>query len=274
MKWCSVFFIGVLVLLAFFAPWLFPYNFQELHLAERFTPPGLLHIFGLDEQGQDLFIKIIYGSRLSLFITFSVVFLSLVFGLFLGTLAGLAGGAAENLIMAFADLVLAFPKFLLALAFLALAGPSFWNLIFVLTFSTWAGFARLIRGEVKRLKEKEFVLSARSYGAGWGICVLRHIWPHLLPVTAVHSLFQAGAVLIAESGLNFLGVGVALDVPSWGGLINSGRRFMLEGPHLIIFPCLIFLLFLLSLNILADFLREKLTPQEQSNHSIPIRFKN
>ena len=266
MKRFSLFFIVALVLLAFFAPWLFPYNFQELHLTKRFASPGLFHIFGRDEQGQDLFIKIIYGSRLSLLVTFSVVFLSCGCGLLLGTLAGLAGGLLEKLIMAFADFVLAFPKFLLALAFLALAGPSLGNLIFVLTFSTWAGFARLIRGEVKHLKEKEFVLSALSYGAGWGICIRRHIWPHLLPITAVHSLFQAGAVLIAESGLNFLGVGVALDVPSWGGLINSGRRFILEGPHLIIFPCLTLLLFLLSLNILADFLRDKLIPQEQSGY--------
>lgn len=267
MKWFAVFFICTLAFLAFFAPWIFPYNFQELHLADRFTSPDLFHIFGRDEQGQDLFIKIIYGSRLSLLVTFSVVFLSFVLGLFFGIVAGLAGGLLESLIMSFADFVLAFPKFLLALAFLALAGPSIGNLIFVLTFSTWAGFARLVRGEVKHLKEKEFVLSARSYGAGWGICVRRHIWPHLLPLTAVHSLFQTGAVLIAESGLNFLGVGVSLDVPSWGGLINSGRRFILEGPHLTVFPCLTLLLFLLSLNILADFLREKVTPQEQSSHS-------
>ena len=96
MKWFSIFFISALVVLTFFAPWLFPYNFQELHLAERFTSPGLWHIFGLDEQGQDLFIKIIYGGRLSLLVTFSVVFLSLALGLFLGTLAGLAGGGTRK----------------------------------------------------------------------------------------------------------------------------------------------------------------------------------
>ena len=256
MKWFAVLFIGSLLLLCALAPWVMPYDFGELDLSNRFTSPDLHHIFGKDEQGQDLFVKIIYGGRLSLLVTFSVLFLSLLLGLFLGTLSGFAGGFLENAVMALADFVLAFPKFLLALAFLALAGASLGNLIFVLTFSTWAGFARLVRAEVRHLKEKEFVLSAKSYGAGILFRVFRHIWPHLLPLLAVHSLFQAGAVLIAESGLNFLGVGVSLDVPSWGGLISSGRRFMLEGPHLTIFPCLTLLLFLFSLNILADSLRD------------------
>ena len=116
----------------------------------------------------------------------------------------------------------------------------------------------MVRAEVRHLKKREFVLSAKASGADVFFCVWRHIWPHLLPLLAVHSLFQAGAVLIAESGLNFLGVGVSLDVPSWGGLISSGRRFILEGPHLTVFPCLVLLLFLFSLNILADSLRDHL----------------
>ena len=263
MKWFAGFFILSLVALALSAPFFIPYNFQEFHLSSRFASPNLNHIFGLDEQGQDLFIKIIYGGRLSLLVTFSVVFFSAMLGLFFGTVAGVAGGLVESLIMALADFVLAFPKFLLALAFLAMAGPSLANLIFVLTFSTWAGFARLVRGEVKHLKKKEFVLSAKSYGAGAFFRVRRHIWPNLFSLLAVHSLFQAGAVLITESGLNFLGVGVSLEVPSWGGLISSGRRFILEGPHLTIFPGLTLLLFLFSLNILADFLRDYLNPRHQ-----------
>ena len=264
MKWFAGLFIFFLAVLAISAPFLLPYNFHEIDLASRFASPGLNHIFGLDEQGQDLFIKIIYGGRLSLLVTFSVVLFSSVLGLVLGTVAGLWGGLIESLIMALADFVLAFPKFLLALAFLAMAGPSLGNLIFVLTFSTWAGFARLVRGEVRHIKEREFVLSAKSYGAGVFLRVRQHIWPNLFPLLAVHSLFQAGAVLIAESGLNFLGLGVALDVPSWGGLISSGRRFILEGPHLTIFPGLILLLFLFSLNVLADFLRDYLNPRHQT----------
>ena len=263
MRWFAGFFVFSLVALAFLAPWFIPYNFQELDLANRFASPDFSHIFGRDEQGHDLFIKIIYGGRLSLLVTFSVILLSCILGLFLGTLAGLRGRLTETLIMALADFVLAFPKFLLALAFLALAGPSLGNLIFVLTFSTWAGFTRLVRAEVRHLKEREFVLSAKSYGSGLILCVWRHIWPNLFPLLAVHSLFQAGAVLITESGLNFLGVGVSLDVPSWGGLISSGRRFILEGPHLTIFPCLTLLLFLFSLNILADYLRDSLNPRHE-----------
>ena len=255
----ALLFIVLLAGSAGFAPWFFPSDFQEIHLSARFAPPSWPFVFGKDDQGHNLLLKILYGARLSLLVVFSVSFFSGLAGLLLGTAAGLAGGITESLIMAAADFSLAFPKFLLALAFLAMAGPSLGNLIFVLTFSTWAGFARLVRGEVRGLKKREFVQNAVACGAGRTRVVIRHLWPHLPPVLAAHGLFQAGAVLIAESGLNFLGVGVSLETPSWGGLIDSGRRFMLEGPHLIVFPCLALFLFLLSLNILADEVRDRLS---------------
>ena len=146
MKWFAFLFIGTLLVLAGFAPWLIPYDFQELDMVSRFTPPHWNHIFGQDEQGQDLFVKIIYGGRLSLLVTFSVLFFSCALGLLLGTVSGLAGGIVESLIMAFADFVLAFPKFLLALAFLALAGASVGNLIFVFDFFNLGGLCPLGSG--------------------------------------------------------------------------------------------------------------------------------
>ena len=246
--------------LALLAPWLFPYDFSSFNLAQSFEGPSWQHLLGLDEHGQDLLLKLIYGARLSLWVTFTVVAISLCLGLILGVLAGFFGSYIETFIMGAADIVLSFPKFLLALTLLAMMGSTVGHLIFALSFSTWAGFARLVRGEVKHLKEKEFVLSAESYGASFFLKLRKHIVPNLLGLLAVHSMFQAVAVLIAESGLNFLGLGSSLEVSSWGGLLSSGRDYLLEAPHLSLFPSLFLFLFLLSLNFLGESLRDYFDP--------------
>lgn len=254
-------FILTLTVCAGLAPWILPYNPHELNLPLGLQAPNWPHLFGLDENGQDLFIKILHGARLSLTVTGAVVLISVCVGLCVGTVAGLFGGWADRLISGAMDMALAFPKFLLALALLAMLGPSTGNLVLALSFSTWAGFARLVRGEVRRIKKQEFVLSARASG-GRGLFLLRkHIWPNILGLLAVHGMFQAVAVLIAEAGLSFLGLGASLDIPSWGGLINSGRQFILEAPHLSFFPGLFLFLFLFSLNSLGDALRDHFHPQ-------------
>lgn len=260
LKYFGISFIIVITLLAFLAPVLFPYDFNVIHLSQSLEAPSLAHWFGLDEYGQDLFIKIIYGGQISLMVTFSVIFISLIVGLVLGFLAGFFESYIEIIIMALADMVLAFPKFLLALALLAMMGSSLGHLIFALSFSTWAGFARLVRAEVKHLKQREFVLSAKSYGASLFLQMTKHIFPNLMAVLFVHAMFQAAAVLLAESGLNFLGLGSSLNFPSWGGLLNSARAYLLEAPHLIIFPSLFLFLFLLSLNFIGEGLRSYFDP--------------
>ena len=229
-----------------------------MDLSKAFSSPSMSHIFGLDSEGKDLFLQVILGARVSLFITFSVIVISFLVGLLLGTLAGYLEGFFESLIMNLVDMVLAFPKFLMALALVAMLGSSTFHLILALSFSTWAGFARLIRAEVKHLKKKEFVLQARSLGASPLFLIIRHIWPSLLGITAFHALFQAAGVLIAESGLSFLGLGTSIEKASWGMLLGEGRNYMFEAPHLIYFPSLILFLFLLSLNFLAESLRKSL----------------
>ena len=254
-------FITTVTALAALAPYVAPYDPHHLNLPLGFQGPGLPHLFGLDENGQDLFIKILHGARLSLSVTVSVIFVSSALGLLTGTLAGLFPGGTDRLLSGLMDMALAFPKFLVALALLAMLGPSTGNLILALSFSTWAGFARLIRGEVRRLKDQEFVLSARAGGAGGLFLLRRHIWPNTLSLLAVHGMFQATAVLIAEAGLSFLGLGAGGEGASWGGLINSGREFILEAPHLCFFPGLFLFLFLFSLNSLGDGLRKRLRPR-------------
>ncbi len=261
MKYFSVFFLLVVVFSALLAPLIVNYDPYHIDLSKSLSRPSLSHPLGLDEDGRDLLSEIIYGSRVSLTVTFSVLFLSLLSGLFLGTWAGYWGGWLERLIMALADGVLAFPKFLMALALMAMWGGSALNLIFALSFSTWAGFARLVRGEIKHLKKKEFVLQALGSGASPAFLIWKHLWPSLFGLMAVHAIFQSSAVLIAESGLSFLGLGVSLENPSWGSLLGMGRAYIFSAPHIILFPGLTLFFFLLSLNYLGEFLRERFDPR-------------
>ena len=262
MKYFSIFFLFIIILLALFAPWFISFDPHLMDLSNSFKSPSWFHPFGLDENGQDLLVQVLSGARVSLTVTFCVVSLSALIGLLLGTLAAYLEGYTEIFIMALADLVLAFPKFLMALALIAILGNSLPHLIFALCFSTWAGFARLIRGEVKHLKKKEFVLQAKSTGAKDFFLIRKHIWPNLFSVMAIHGIFQSAAVLIAESGLSFLGLGTSLEQASWGLLLGSGRDFIFEAPHIIFFPSLMLFLFLLSLNYLGESLRTHLDPHQ------------
>ena len=265
MKYFAVFSLLMIAFSAVFAPFLLNYDPHAIELSKSFAGPSLSHLFGLDENGKDLFVQVIYGSRISLTVTFSVVILSCIIGLIFGTLAAYLEGYTEIVIMALADLVLAFPKFLMALALVAILGNSLFHLIFALSFSTWAGFARLIRGEIKHLKKKEFVLQAKSSGADPFFLIRKHIWPGLFGIMAIHGIFQSAAVLIAESGLSFLGLGVSLENPSWGSLLGIGRAYIFSAPHIIFFPALVLFLFLLSLNYLGESLRDHFDPHRK-NH--------
>ena len=262
MKYFSIYFLSFIIALAVLAPFLFDYDPYFIDLSQSFSKPSWSHPFGLDEDGKGLLIQIIYGLKMSLGIAFSVIFLSFIIGLGLGTLAGYLESWLEIIIMAVVDLVLAFPKFLMALALVAMLGSSVFHLIFALTFSTWAGFARLTRAELKRLKKKEFVLQARSTGASPFFLIFKHLWPNLMNVLFIHAVFQAVAVLIAESGLSFLGLGVSLENPSLGALLGQGRNYIFSAPHIIFFPSLFLFLFLLGLNNLGETLRDYFDPHK------------
>jgi len=260
MKYFSIFYLFIIISLALCAPFIFTYDPYDIQLSKSFFGPSWTHPFGYDENGKNLFVQMIYGSRISLTVTFTVVALSLLIGLIMGTLAAYVGSWLETMIMSLVDLVLAFPKFLMALTLVAMLGSSLFHLIFALSFSTWAGFARLVRAEVKHLKQKEFVLQAQSIGCSPIFLIYKHIWPSLFGLLAVHSIFQSAGVLIAESGLSFLGLGVSLENPSWGGILGMGRNHIFTSSHLIIFPSLVLFLFLLSLNYLGESFRDYFDP--------------
>ena len=235
---------------------------ERMNLPQRLSSPSLTHLMGQDDNGADVMEKIIYGSKVSISVGFSVITISLIVGLVIGSLAGYGGKFWDIAIMRFIDILNAFPGFLLALCVMSVMGPSVWNLIFSLCITGWTGYARLVRGEVLHLKEKEYVMATKSYGAGPLRQVMAHIWPNLIGVLVVQSTFTLAGTIIAESGLSFLGLGAPPETPTWGSLLYSGRKYLSEAPHLSIIPSLCILTLVLGFNLIGDALRDHFDPKQ------------
>ncbi|MGE4133981.1 MAG: ABC transporter permease [Bdellovibrionales bacterium] len=251
----------VFVLMALLAPAIARHDPNLLSLPDRLAPPSADHWLGQDENGADVFAILVYGSRVSLAVAFSVVGIGLILGLTIGSLSALSKGWGDLIIMRITDIFYAFPGFLIALSLVAVLGASLSNLVLAMAITSWAPFARLVRAEVLRVKELEHIQSARALGAGPLRILFLHIWPSLLGVVAVQSTFALAGTIISESGLSFLGLGVSSDTPTWGGLLNSGRRVLLEAPQISLAPGIAILLLVLGFNLLGDGLRDRLDPR-------------
>ncbi len=262
--WIGLAIVLGMAAVAISAPWIAPRDPQGMSLPDLLRGPSTEHPMGLDENGGDVLSKVIYGSRISLGVAFSVVSISVLIGLIVGSWSGYAGGWTDHSIMRIVDMFYAFPGFLIALAFVAMLGPSLSNLIFALCFTSWTSFARLVRGEVLHLKEREHVQAAKAVGAGPVRITVVHIWPNLLSLLIVQATFAMAATIIAESGLSFLGLGVPPSIPTWGSLLSSGRRVLSEAPHVSFAPGLAIMLLVLGFNLLGDGLREALDPRRGS----------
>jgi peptide/nickel transport system permease protein len=247
--------------IALFAPVLAIQDPQIMSLAERLQTPNASHPFGLDQYGADVFSNVVYGARVSLYVAFSVVCLNVIAGLLIGSIAGYRGGWTDLLIMRLIDTLYAFPGFLLALALVAVLGPSVHNLIFAMSVTGWTGYARMVRGEILHLKTREYVIGAVAMGARPPRIVVKHIWPNLFGLVVVQATFGMAGTVITESGLSFLGLGAPPSVPTWGSLLNSGRRALFEAPHISFFPGMAILLLVAGFHLLGDGLREWLSPR-------------
>lgn len=236
---------------------------NQMNLQSRFLAPSWQHPLGLDENGSDVFLKVAHGAQVSLTVALLVVGLSVLIGLALGSLAGGWGGRADSLIMRVIDTVHAFPNILLSLALISALGPSLFNLILVMTLSGWAGFARLVRGEVLHLKHKDYVQSTKALGSGPLRTMVLHIWPNLLGVLSVQATFAMAGTIVAEAGLSFLGLGVPATTPTWGALLNSGRQILTEAPHVSLSAGGAIFLLVLAFNLLGDAFRDLLDPKSQ-----------
>jgi peptide/nickel transport system permease protein len=248
--------VAVVVLGAIVGPWLVPFDPSAQDLALRLEGPSWAHWFGLDELGRDILARVMSGARVSLFVGLIVVSVSASIGAILGSIAGYYGGVVDETISRVIDILLAFPGLLLAIALVAVLGPSLINVALALSLIGWVGYARLVRGQVLQAREFEYVAAARAIGAATPRILLRHILPAALPALTVQATLGMGGAILSEAALSFLGLGVQPPTPSWGAMLNYGRAHVLDAPHLTIFPGAAIAAIVLGLNLLGDRLRD------------------
>ncbi len=251
----------LIVLAALAAPLLAPYDPNIQDTARRLEAPSNQHLLGLDDLGRDVLSRVIFGARVSLRVGFSVVLLAALTGVTLGAISGYFGGAVDVLVMRLCDILLAFPGILLAIALVAVLGPSLNNVILALAVIGWVGYARLVRGQVLKVREMEYVTAAKALGAKSPRVIIRHVLPNVInPVIVMATLGLAGAIL-SEAALSFLGLGVQPPTPSWGAMLTAGRRYLGFANHLAIFPGAAIMLAVMGLNFLGDGLIDALDPK-------------
>jgi len=251
----------VAVLAAAIGPSLTPYDPAAQLLAGRLEPPSLAHPLGLDELGRDILARLVAGARISLAVGLAVVSVSSLIGMALGSIAGYFGGFVDDAISRVVDVLMAFPGILLAIALVAVLGPSLTNVILALCVIGWVGYARLVRGQALRTRELEYVQAARALGAGPARIVLRHVLPTAFPAVIVQATLGMAGAILAEASLSFLGLGVQPPTPSWGTMLDAGRSHLFDAPHLTLFPGLAIATLVLGFNFLGDGLRDRLDPK-------------
>jgi len=261
LSYIGVTIIGLFLLGAIFAPFLSPYDPYEINLTEQLAIPSYEHPLGQDMNGSDIFTRLLYGARISLLVGVTVVLFSGSIGIFMGLLSGYYGGLLDTTLMRLVDVLLAFPGLLLAIALVAVLGPNISNVVLALTLLGWVSFARLVRGQVLSVKERDYILAARISGQSDLRIMLVHVFPNVLSPVIVQATFGLASVIVAESSLSFLGLGVPPGTPSWGAMLSEGKQVILEAPHVSIFPGLAIMLVVLSFNFLGDTLRDKFDPK-------------
>ena len=255
--------VVAIALSALLAPWIVPYDPSAQDLPLRLQGPSGSHVFGLDELGRDILSRVLMGARVSLIVGFIVVGVSSLIGSAVGSIAGYYGGGIDQAISRVMDVLLAFPGILLAIALVAVLGPSLVNVVLALTVIGWVGYARLVRGQVLRAREFEFVVASRALGASTWRTLTRHVLPTALPAVTVQATLGMAGAILSEAALSFLGLGVQPPTPSWGTMINGGRVHLLDAPHLTVFPGLFLALVVLGFNFVGDGLRDRLDPRMQ-----------
>jgi peptide/nickel transport system permease protein len=255
----------LLFVVAIFAPWIAPAGPASQNLATRLSAPSASHWMGTDELGRDVLSRVVFGARVSLTVAVCVVLGCGITGLIVGSLAGYFGGWWDRIInLLLINAFLSFPGILLAIAFAAFFGPGIGKVILALIITGWAGYARLARAQVLKVKELEFALAIRSLGASHFRILVRHLLPNILqPVLIQATIGMAGAIL-AESTLSFLGLGVLAPKPSWGAMLNDARGHLFDAPHLVVFPALAVMAAVLAFNLLGDAWRDWLDPRMRS----------
>ena len=250
-----------LALTAILAPWLSPHDPGEIDVTRILEAPSREHPLGTDQLGRDVLSRMIWGSQISLLVGFVAVGILSIIGVFLGSLAGYYGGWIDSVIMRFVDIMLCFPTFFLILAVIAFVSPSIWAIMVVIGVFGWMGVARLIRAEILSLKEREFILAARSQGGGDLRIIFRHLLPNALSPVLVSAILGVAAAILTESALSFLGIGVQPPTPSWGNMLTAGKDNIDIAWWLSLYPGLAILITVLGYNLLGEGIRDALDPR-------------
>jgi peptide/nickel transport system permease protein len=246
---------------AVFAPQIAPKDPNRPNLAARLQPPSAEHLFGTDHYGRDVLSRTIYGARVSLTVGVVAVAFGAVIGVLLGLVAGYRGGAVDSLISRFIDVMLAFPLLLLALTLIVVLGSNVANVILATGISTIPQFARVVRGSVLAVREREFVQANRALGAAHARTMLKHVLPNVSAPIIVMATIYTATVIILEANLGFLGFGVQPPEASWGSIVNDGRRYLAQAPWVSVFPSLAITVTVLALNLFGDGLRDAMDPR-------------
>lgn len=259
--------LALVVAMAVLAPVLAPMDPNAQDIAHRLKPPGWMdddrrvHWLGTDQLGRDVLSRLIMGSRVSLMVASGAVAIGGGVGLMIGLISGYFGGSVDAWLMRLADMQLAFPFLLLALTIITLLGSSVADVVLVLAVTSWIPYAKVVRASVLAVKNLEFVEAARAVGVPWLSILGRHILPNIISPFIVVASFQVATLIIAESSLSFLGLGVPTSVPTWGGMLADGREYMTDAWWIAVFPGLMLMITAMSANLLGDGLRDALDPR-------------
>jgi peptide/nickel transport system permease protein len=259
--------MGCVIFAAIFANFITPYDPSAMSLTDRLTPPFFVnggstaHILGTDNLGRDILSRIIYGARISLSVALLVIAVSTTIGSILGMLAGYMGRRVDSFIMRVTDAALAFPALLIALLLGVAIGPSFFTVVLALSALGWAPYARMIRGDIIKLRQEDFIAQARVIGTPPAKIIIWHIFPNVVNTMVVLMTMSVGLVILVEASLSFLGVGVPPPTPTWGSMVSEGRNLFKRAWWISLFPSMAIALVVLSGNLLGDWIRDKLDPR-------------
>jgi peptide/nickel transport system permease protein len=257
-------FVTAMVLIAIFAPIVATHSPTDQSLLTRLQSPSSDHWFGTDQLGRDVFSRVVYGARYSLFIGAGAALFGLVAGLILGMTSGFFGGWIDMVLMRFIDILLSFPGVLLAILIVSVLGPGVLNLIIAISIGFTSPVARLVRSAVLSLKNQDFVLAAIALGAGNSRIMIRHLLPNTMSLLIIYGTLYFAVALLAAAGLSFLGLGAQSPTPEWGAMIGSGREYLRDASNATLFPGLAIFFTVLSLNFIGDALRDALDPRMKS----------
>ncbi len=245
----------IVVLIAIFAPKIIPYSFDE-EVGASLTAPNGKYFFGTDQIGRDLFSRVIYGARYSIFMTMTLVFIIFVVGTVLGVIAGYFGGIADSVIMRIGDMMIAFPGLILAIAIAGLLGPSVRNAIIAISAVTWTKYARLARSMVLKIKQELYVEAAKITGSKNYSVIFKYIIPNMITTMIVTAVSDMGTIMLEIAGLSFLGFGAQPPIPEWGAMLNEGRETYTQAPWTMIYPGLAIVIVVIIFNMLGDSVRD------------------